>query len=96
VALVLAESEAAAQDGADLVCIDFEPLPAAVTIEQALAEDAPLVWPRGVPGSSDEAGAYGAVAGAGLLSSARQDIHDRLGRAVLKHLGRDFPGFVQF
>jgi CO/xanthine dehydrogenase Mo-binding subunit len=63
VALVLAESEAAAQDGADLVFIDFEPLPAAVTIEQALAEDAPLVWPRGVPGSSDEAGAHGADLG---------------------------------
>ncbi len=65
VALVLAESEAAAQDGAELVFVDFRPLPAAVTIEQALAGDAPLVWPAGLPGSSDEAAAHGADLGDG-------------------------------
>ncbi len=51
VALVLAESEASAEDGAEQVLIDFDPLPTAMTIEAALAPDAPLVWPKGIPGS---------------------------------------------
>ncbi len=63
VALVLGESEAAAQDGAEAVWVEYEPLPAAANIEQALAENAPLVWPRGVPSESDEAGAHGADVG---------------------------------
>jgi CO/xanthine dehydrogenase Mo-binding subunit len=63
VALVLAESEEAAADGAEVLLVDYEPLPTAATMDQALAEDAPLVWPGGVPGSSDEAGAHGADAG---------------------------------
>lgn len=60
VALVVAESEAAATEGAAQVLADYEPLPAAVTLDQALAQDAPLVWPDGVPGESSEAGAHGA------------------------------------
>jgi CO/xanthine dehydrogenase Mo-binding subunit len=63
VALVLAESEEAAADGAELLDVDYDPLPAATTIDQALAEDAPLVWPNGLPGSSDEGGAHGADVG---------------------------------
>lgn len=63
VALVLAESEELAQDGAEMVHVDYEPQPAAVTIEQALAHDTPLVWPDGLPGKSDEAGAHGAEVG---------------------------------
>lgn len=64
VAMVLAETEAAAQDGAALVLVDYEPRPAAMTIEAALADDAPLVWPEGVPdGASDAAGAHGADVG---------------------------------
>jgi len=51
VALVLATSEAAAQDGVDQVFVDYEPLPAAVTIDDSLAEGAPLVWPDGGPGN---------------------------------------------
>ena len=64
VALVLAESEGAAADGAQAVSVDYQPLPAAATIEQALADDAPLVWPDGVPSGSEEAGAHGADVGA--------------------------------
>jgi CO/xanthine dehydrogenase Mo-binding subunit len=63
VALILAESEAAAADGAEVLYVDYEPLPAATTIDQAMAENAPLVWPQGLPGSSDEAGAHGADTG---------------------------------
>ena len=60
VAVVLAESEQAAADGAERVLVDYEPLPAAMTMEEALAPDAPLVWPEGLPGRSEEAAAHGA------------------------------------
>jgi len=43
VAVVVAESRYIAEDGADLVAVDYEPLPVAVEIEQALSEDAPVL-----------------------------------------------------
>ena len=63
VAMVLATSEAAAEDGAQQVIVDYEPLPAAITLEEALAEGAPLVWPEGVPKGAGDAGAHGADVG---------------------------------
>jgi CO/xanthine dehydrogenase Mo-binding subunit len=47
VALVVAESEAAAQDGAEAVVIDYEPLPAAVDLERAIEPGAPLTRVEG-------------------------------------------------
>ncbi|HKA62152.1 MAG TPA: xanthine dehydrogenase family protein molybdopterin-binding subunit [Methylomirabilota bacterium] len=44
VAFVVAESVSQAQDAAEQVQIDYEPLAAAVGIEEALAPDAPRVW----------------------------------------------------
>jgi CO/xanthine dehydrogenase Mo-binding subunit len=41
VALVVADTEAAAEDGAELVIVEYEPLPAAVDIEQAILPGAP-------------------------------------------------------
>src|SRR6185503_9629951 len=43
---VVAESAAAARDGADLVEVDFEPQPAVAYAESALAPDAPRVHPE--------------------------------------------------
>lgn len=63
VALVLGTSEAAAEDGAEQVYIDYEPLPAAATIDAALEPGAPLVWPQGIPGGTDESAAHGASSG---------------------------------
>lgn len=63
VALVLAEDPAAAQDGADRVWVEYEPLPAAITLDAAMADDAPLVWPGGAPGEAGEAAAHGADVG---------------------------------
>src|SRR5262245_6641957 len=63
VALVLAETEAVAQDAIDQIVVDYEPLPAALTLDEALADDAPLVWPEGMPGESGEAAAHGADVG---------------------------------
>ena len=45
VAFVVAETEALALDAAERIAVDYEPLPAAVTIEGALSEGAPAVWP---------------------------------------------------
>jgi CO/xanthine dehydrogenase Mo-binding subunit len=59
VALILAEDEATAQDALEQIRVDYEPLPAAITLEEALAEDAPVVWPGGAPGKSEEAAAHG-------------------------------------
>jgi CO/xanthine dehydrogenase Mo-binding subunit len=65
IALVLAESEAAAQDGAEQVAYDAEPLPASIDLDAAMREDAAAVWPEGLPGQSAEAAAHGADSAAG-------------------------------
>lgn len=44
IAVVVAETRAAAQDGAEAVGLDLEPLPAVASIDAALAEGAPLIW----------------------------------------------------
>lgn len=61
VALVIANSEYAAADGAEKVIINYEPLAVVITPEQAMADDAAIVWPYGVPGEGNtDAGAHGA------------------------------------
>lgn len=49
VAVVVGENEAVAKDGAELVAIEYDPLPAVVDPLAAMSEDAPLVWPEGLP-----------------------------------------------
>ncbi len=64
VALVVAETAAQAADAAELVAVDYEPLPAAVGAAAALAAGAPLVWDE-APGNVAfvwEAGSREAVA----------------------------------
>ena len=46
VALVVAETRAQALDAAELVAIEYDALPAAATLEAALAPGAPAVWPE--------------------------------------------------
>ena len=50
VALVVAESAAAAQDAAELVAIDYDDLSAVTDTERALQPDAPELWPK-APGN---------------------------------------------
>jgi carbon-monoxide dehydrogenase large subunit len=50
VAMVVAESAAAAQDAAELIAIDYEPLTPVMDARVALAPGAPQVWPE-VPGN---------------------------------------------
>jgi carbon-monoxide dehydrogenase large subunit len=44
VAIVLADSRALAEDGAELVEVDYEPLPGLGAMDDAMAEDAPLLF----------------------------------------------------
>lgn len=46
VAVVIAEDRYLAEDGADLVQVDYAPLPPVVSIDAALADDAPLLHPE--------------------------------------------------
>lgn len=46
VAFVVAETEAAARDAAELIAVDYAPLPAVVDAAEALAPDAPQIWPE--------------------------------------------------
>ena len=47
VAIVIAETRAQALDAAELVAVEYEPAPAAPTVEAAIADGAPPVWPGG-------------------------------------------------
>ncbi|MCG6874462.1 MAG: xanthine dehydrogenase family protein molybdopterin-binding subunit [Betaproteobacteria bacterium] len=55
VALVVAETSLAARDAAELVAVEWEPLPAVVDTDAAEAPGAPLVWP---PAGSNLAAMY--------------------------------------
>ena len=80
VALVVAETEAAAEDGVDAVVVDYEPLPAATTIDAAARPGAPLVWPEGMPGEDEEAADHGAdVGGAAEGSTAPSNVANPVG-----------------
>jgi len=50
VAMIVAETRAAALDAADAVFIDYEPLAAVATIDDAVADGAPQLW-DGAPGN---------------------------------------------
>ena len=47
VAVVVAETAAEAEDALDAIRVDYDPLPVAATIEEALRPDAPRVHPEG-------------------------------------------------
>lgn len=61
VAAVVAESRAAAERAAALIAVEYEPLPAVATIEDALAPGAPLVWPD-APGNIAGRSSFGDAA----------------------------------
>ena len=49
VVVVVAETETAAKDGADAVIVDYEPLPVLSNMADAIATNAALIWPNGLP-----------------------------------------------
>ncbi len=46
VALVVAETEAAARDGAEQVVVDYEPRQSVTDVAQAVLPQAPQIWPE--------------------------------------------------
>ena len=50
VAMVVAETAAQARDAAELIEVEYEPLPTVISLEAALAPGAPLIWPQ-APGN---------------------------------------------
>jgi carbon-monoxide dehydrogenase large subunit len=44
IAFVVAETQAQAREAAELVAVDYEPLPAVVNVEDAAKDDAPRIW----------------------------------------------------
>src|SRR5215216_4706300 len=50
VAIVIAETAHQAQDAAEAIELQFDPLAAASNVERSLAQDAPAIWP-GAPGN---------------------------------------------
>lgn len=46
IAMVVAESLALAEDAAEAVAVDYDPLPAVTDVEAAVGDGAPLLWPE--------------------------------------------------
>ncbi|WP_035728515.1 xanthine dehydrogenase family protein molybdopterin-binding subunit [Bradyrhizobium murdochi] len=86
VAMILAETLNQARDAAELLAIDYEELPAVVTVAQALAPDAPLLhdevpgnlmcrWSKGDAAATDAAIARAAHVSKLAIRSPRQIVH---------------------
>jgi carbon-monoxide dehydrogenase large subunit len=76
VAMVVAQTPAAAREGAEAVVIEYEVLPAVTDVMEALADGAPTIWPE-APGNlaldcafGDRAAVEAAIAGAHLVVDA--------------------------
>ncbi len=63
IAMVLGETPAAAADGAELVEVDYDPLAAVTSMDAAMADDAPVIWPNGIPTGAEDEAAHGADTG---------------------------------
>ena len=86
VALVVGDSEAAAEDGAEAVVVDYEPLPAVVDVEAAMDVGAPLA--RTVEEADDEAGDLESIH-AGVDHGQADDPTEELSGNVLDRITRE-------
>jgi CO/xanthine dehydrogenase Mo-binding subunit len=86
VALVIAESEAAAEDGAEAVLVDYEPLAAVVDVEAAMETNALLA--RTVEETDDEAGDLESIH-AGVDHGQEDDPTEELSANVLDRITRE-------
>jgi CO/xanthine dehydrogenase Mo-binding subunit len=78
VALVVAESEAAASDGVDAVVVDIEPLEAAIDVEAAMAPGAALARVDVVEGDGADVGGAHAAAGGGDSGADEEELSDNV------------------
>ena len=86
VALVVAETEAAAEDGAELVFVDYEPLAAVVDVEAAMEPGAALA--RLVEETDDEGGDLESIH-AGVDHGQADDPQEQLSGNVLDRITRE-------
>jgi CO/xanthine dehydrogenase Mo-binding subunit len=86
VALVVGETEAAAEDGAEAVVVSYEPLPAVVDVEAAMEVGAPLA--RTVEETDDEAGDLESIH-AGVDHGQEDDPSEALSGNVLDRVTRE-------
>jgi CO/xanthine dehydrogenase Mo-binding subunit len=78
VALVVAETEAAAADGVDEVVVDVAPLEAALDIESAMAPGAALARVDAVQGDGADVGGAHAAAGGGDSGAEEEELSDNV------------------
>ena len=83
VAIVLADTPAAAADGAELVEIDYEPLAAVTSMDAAMADGAPVVWPTGIPTGAEDEAAHGADTG-GESEAEDEEVSNIAGKTRLE------------
>jgi CO/xanthine dehydrogenase Mo-binding subunit len=85
VAMVVAESEAAAEDGAELVTVEYEALPAVVDLEAAMIPGSPLA--RTVEEAADEGGDLESVHAA-VDQGLQDEVTEELSANVLDRIHR--------
>lgn len=91
VAVVVAEDRAVARDGAELIQVDYEPLPAVVDPERALSADSPVIhsqWPDNLAFSwlQEQGDVAGAFARADRVVKQRL-VHQRLAPLAMETRG---------
>ncbi len=81
---VVAETRAAALGALDHIAVDYAPLSAAATIEEAIAQDAPAIWPE-IPGNLlfvEQRGDWTAIEAALTGSAHRTSLSMRISRVT--------------
>jgi CO/xanthine dehydrogenase Mo-binding subunit len=93
IALVLAESDAAAEDGANAVDVDYEPLPTVVTLDQGMSHDAPHTRETAATMSAEEAAMHNADA-ATESEDDEEPLPHNVSNSVQFHRGDIDAGFA--
>jgi CO/xanthine dehydrogenase Mo-binding subunit len=78
VAMVVAETEAAATDGVDEVIVEVEPLPAVLDVEAAMAPGSPAARMDAASGDGADVGAAHAEAGGGEEAGEEEELSDNV------------------
>jgi CO/xanthine dehydrogenase Mo-binding subunit len=87
VAMVVAESEAAAEDGAEAVVVEYEPLDAVLDVEQAMATDAPLARRSDDAPEGTDLGSMHAGVGDGEETADEETFSENVIDQVRRHSG---------
>jgi CO/xanthine dehydrogenase Mo-binding subunit len=94
IALVLAESDAAAQDGVAAVEVDYEPLDVVGTLDQGLDPSAPTVRLKPAGGGSEEAGMHNADA-AQQAEGEQEQLPPNVSNSIHFNRGNIAQGFAE-